>query len=246
MPNFENSNLALDRLRELFARETPEAGSKLPTERNLADMLGVSRRAIRRALEVLEAEGLVWRRQGSGTFAGARPVQALATAGLTLSGCDPLEVMEVRLRLEPQLAQLAAMRATPESVEAMYQLAQKITESDDADAQELWDGALHRRIAQCAGNRLFLTLFDLVNQVRQEEAWRTMREQARYAFHSLEMAHQQHLSIIDAIANRDAMGAGEAMRSHLLVLHESLTRITSCTLEELSPGRGTTARATGL
>ncbi len=58
--------------------------------------------------------------------------------------------MEVRLRIEPQLAQLAAMRAKAADIERMYDLVNKIYESTDADGRELWDGALHRQIAQCA------------------------------------------------------------------------------------------------
>ena len=67
-----------------------------------------------------------------------------------------MEIMEVRLRIEPQLAQLAAMRAKPAEIQKMREVAQKIIESSDADARELWDGALHRTIAQSAGNQLFL------------------------------------------------------------------------------------------
>ncbi|MGG7519340.1 FadR/GntR family transcriptional regulator [Allorhizobium undicola] len=223
----ENSNLALEGLRALLVGERLQAGARLPTERHLAEMLNVSRRAIRRALEVLEAEGLVWRRQGSGTFAGARPVDHTLLESGMRRGADPLEVMEVRLRIEPQLAQLAALRATPEHVDAMYHLAARIFESDDADAQELWDGSLHRRIAQCAGNTLFLSIFDLVNRVREEDGWRMLREQAGRLHHSSEVAHQQHLSIIDAIAARDCAGACEAMRDHLLSFQEALIRVTS-------------------
>jgi hypothetical protein len=76
MPSDEptgNSNYALERLRSLLRSGTLEADGRLPTERELSTTLGVSRRAVRRALEVLEAEGRVWRRQGSGTYAGPLP-----------------------------------------------------------------------------------------------------------------------------------------------------------------------------
>ncbi|MBQ9352329.1 winged helix-turn-helix domain-containing protein, partial [Phyllobacterium sp.] len=69
----ENSNYALDRLRRLLASDEFGKDGKLPTERALSESLGVSRRSVRRALEVLEAEGRIWRRQGQGTFAGREP-----------------------------------------------------------------------------------------------------------------------------------------------------------------------------
>lgn len=68
-----NSNYALERLRALLRSDSLDADGKLPTERALSEVLGVGRRAVRRALEVLEAEGRIWRRQGSGTYAGPRP-----------------------------------------------------------------------------------------------------------------------------------------------------------------------------
>jgi DNA-binding FadR family transcriptional regulator len=223
----ENSNYALERLRGLLRSGGIDADGKLPTERELSTSLGVSRRAVRRALEVLETEGRVWRRQGSGTFAGRRPDGLSEHVGSIVAGTDPMEVMEVRLRIEPQLAQLAAMRAKPGDIEHMYDLAARTNESTDADGHELWDGALHRLIAQCAGNRFFLAIFDVINRVRQDPAWQTIRERARTAARTAPMIHTQHMAIIDAIAAHDPAKAGEAMRRHLLTLQESLVRITS-------------------
>jgi len=209
----ENSNYALERLRGLLRSGGVDADGRLPTERELATTIGVSRRAVRRALEVLETEGRIWRRQGSGTYAGPRPDGLSEHVGSIVAGTDPMEVMEVRLRIEPQLAQLAAMRA-------------------DADSHELWDGALHRLIAQCAGNRFFLALFDVINRVRQDPAWQTIRERARNAAKAAPLIHTQHMAIIDAIAAHDPARAGEAMRQHLLMLQENLVRITSLDREE--------------
>lgn len=222
-----NSNYALEKLRALLQSDSLDADGKLPTERTLSEILGVSRRSIRRALEVLEAEGRIWRRQGSGTFAGRRPDGWSNHVDSIVADTDLMEIMEVRLRVEPQLAQLAAMRAKVADVERMYDLVKKIYESTDADGRELWDGALHRQIAQCAGNTFFLTIFDVINRVRQDEAWQMIRERARSASRTREVTHGQHTAIVDAIAARDPAQAGEAMRQHLLTLQESLIRITS-------------------
>lgn len=223
----ENSNYALERLRELLRAGGVDADGRLPAERELSASLGVSRRAVRRGLEVLETEGRVWRRQGSGTYAGPRPDGLSEHVGSIVAGTNPMEVMEVRLRIEPQLAQLAAMRANAGDIEHLYDLAIKTRDSTDADGHELWDGALHRLIAQCAGNRFFLVLFDVINRVRQDPAWQTIRERARTASRTAPLIHTQHMAIVDAIAAHDPAQAGEAMRKHLLTLQESLVRITS-------------------
>nr|WP_188052413.1 FCD domain-containing protein [Aureimonas fodinaquatilis] len=221
-----NSDVALERLRHYLQNSKVPADGKLPTERQFAELFGVGRRAVRRALEALEAEGVLSRRQGAGTFFGGQG--ALLETGLVdVSRTDFIEIMEVRLRLEPQLAQLAALRAKPEHVARMRALAVKIGQLTDFDERELWDGQLHRSIALAAGNRLFLSLFDAVNRIRQDEAWRAVRERARNTNRSGDVTTEQHLHIVDCIARRDPVSAGEAMSSHLLILQESLMRQTS-------------------
>jgi DNA-binding FadR family transcriptional regulator len=219
----DNSSLALERLRAML-RDIPATGqSRIPTERQLAETLGISRRSVRRALEVLEAEGLVWRRQGAGTFAGPRP----DTLGdYPDSNPDFSEVMEVRLRLEPQLAQLAALRATTSDVARMRDILGRLDGIDDADGRELWDSALHREIARAAGNKFFLAIFDSMDQARHDEAWRALRERARSRA-NLSATTRQHSDLVDAIADHDPVRAGAAMRAHLMALHDGILRLTS-------------------
>ena len=216
-----NSSRALDRLRRLLDAGDYAADGQLPAERELADRFGVGRRAVRRALDVLEIEGRIWRRQGSGTFAGPGPHRATDLISTLTAKTDMLEVMEVRVRIEPAIAQLAAIRASAAGVERLRQLADKIAASRDADGRELWDSAFHRAIAELAGNTLFLALFDVVDRVRQDEAWRHIREAARSKGH-LALYVQQHAAIVAAIADRDPSAAAAAMRQHLLALTGNL------------------------
>ena len=219
----DNSSLALERLR-LMLHDIPATGdNRLPTERQLAETLGISRRSVRRALEVLEAEGLVWRRQGAGTFAGPRPETITAQDSFEANFS---EVMEVRLRLEPQLAQLAALRASAPAIARMRDLIIRLEESDDADGRELWDSALHREIARAAGNRFFLMIFDSMDRARLDEAWRALRERARSRA-NLAQTMRQHRELVDAIAAHDPVRAGAAMRAHLMSVHDGILRLTS-------------------
>ncbi|UJW77213.1 FadR/GntR family transcriptional regulator [Rhizobium sp. SL42] len=234
-PSTENSNYALEKLRDLIRHGDVAADGKLPTERMLSETLGLSRRAIRRALEVLEAEGAIWRKQGSGTYVGQKPDEWSDQLETIVAGTNFMEIMEVRLRIEPQLAQLAALRAKGTDIDIMRELAQKILASEDADAKELWDGALHRQIAQAAGNQLFLSIFDVINRVRQDDAWQAIRERARSSANTMSISNAQHATIIDAIAARDPAKAGEAMRQHLLMLQERLVRQTSMDHLESDP-----------
>ncbi|GAB4522353.1 MAG: FadR/GntR family transcriptional regulator [Roseibium sp.] len=225
-PAQRNSSLALERLRILVDQLQREGSEQLPTERELAEEIGVGRRAVRRALEVLETEGRIWRRQGSGTFIGPEPSHPERQIRKLPEVSNMLEVMEVRLRIEPVLAQLAALRATPSDVAAMRDLAEKVARADDMDSRELWDGALHRAIANAAGNTLFLALFDIVDRVRQDNAWRHVREALRTR-EAVTLYKSQHIEVIDAIERRDPVAAEKSMRQHLLALQERLLFQTS-------------------
>ncbi|PTW60598.1 GntR family transcriptional regulator [Breoghania corrubedonensis] len=220
-PTRRNSSLALERLRILVDQLHRQGRDQLPTERDLADEIGVGRRAVRRALEVLETEGRIWRRQGAGTFIGEEPARPEEDLRSLPDATNMLEVMEVRLRIEPALAQLAALRATPDDIVGMRQLAEKVAAADDMDGRELWDGALHRAVAAAAGNTLFLALFDVVDRVRQDDSWRHVREALRTQ-QTIERYKMQHVQILDAIERRDPVAAETLMRQHLLALQERL------------------------
>jgi len=220
-----DANSALEELRHLIASpEWAQDGGKLPTERALTQRLGIGRHALRRALEVLEAEGLIWRKQGAGTFVGSRQEVLAEQISATIPRATYDEVMEVRLRLEPQIAQLAALRADDADVARMIELNRRSIEASDPESCELWDGAFHRQIAVAARNPMFLTLFDIMNRVRQEKAWQIVRDLAREGGTTTASVSNQHVAIIEAIDARDPARAGAAMRDHLLDLQMRLLR----------------------
>jgi DNA-binding FadR family transcriptional regulator len=234
-PLADSSNFALVRLRALLDDGSFDGGQRLPSERVLAAQIGIGRRALRRALEVLEAEGRIWRHQGKGTFLGPRPARAETSLDELSKRTHPLEVMDVRLEIEPALARLAAMRATNGDIERLIHLAEKTASSSDADGYELWDGALHRAIAEAAGNSLLLAIFDLVDQIRQDMNWQVVRERAR-SKDRLSAQIEQHRRVIAAIAQREAHAAERAMREHLELVRDSLLKVMTSPLPDRIDG----------
>lgn len=230
-----NSSLVRARIMELIRRGSLGPEGRLPTERELCDQLEVGRRAVRLALEALEAEGLIWRRQGKGTFAGSAPDPTGVLAAAIVGETTPMEVMEARLGIEPALAGLCARRALPEDINRMRHLARRTLEARDPDSAELWDGALHRLIAQAAGNRPLLTMFALLDEVRGSDRWRELRSRVR-SLESQKVSDTEHHAIIDAIEAGRPEAAAEAMRQHL-------TRLTG-NLRRLAPERSTTEPVT--
>lgn len=197
------------------------SGGRLPPERELVVSLGVGRRAVRRALEVLETEGLIWRQQGSGTFVGARPSLDARIVTSLIRETNLAEVFEARAHLEPSLAGLAALRAQPADIARMRNLCDRIAAARDYDARELWDEALHRLIGQVAGNTLLFGVYRILEDVRRDEAWRALRERAR-SDAMVATYGQQHLAIVDAISRRDPGAAEQAMREHIATLARAI------------------------
>ena len=219
-----NSSIALEKLRLLVREHREDAEWRLPPERELAATMGLGRRAVRRAMEVIEAEGLVWRQQGKGTFVGRRPAIQPHLFGNLAERTNPSEVMEARLQMEPALARMAALRCTSEDIVSLERLAQKTATASDDDGWELWDRAFHRRIAECAGNGLMLALFDFVQTIRQEPDWRRIRSLAR-TLERRNRSFQEHEEIVAAISARDGLAAERAMRRHLNAINANLQSI---------------------
>lgn len=215
----DNSTRALKMIRGILADLSCDDSGRLPTERDLAERMGIGRRAVRRALDVLEAEGTIWRKHGSGTY--MQPPVPRAQGGSHFSGPHGLlHIVETRILLEPALARLAAQRRTAEALQRMEIFTARIeaTTNDDVDSIDLWDSALHREIAAATGNPALLMLFDQLNSWRYDHGVRRLRLNLR-ARASVEAAraaqHVQHRAILAAIASRDEDGAEQAMRAHL-------------------------------
>ncbi|MFB2532948.1 FadR/GntR family transcriptional regulator [Paracoccus sp. p4-l81] len=228
----QNSAEVLARIRAMLAARP---AGRLPTERDLAEQLGAGRRAIRRALEVLEDEGLVWRKHGSGTYAGPPPVTRTIAHPPAASPTALIQMIEARLVLEPDIARLAAQRIAPEALRRMRQCAARIETAEDVDSADLWDSALHREIAVAAGNPILLALFDHLNLWRHDAGMRRIRLRARRHAGSVRPVLDEHRLLLDAIAAGDEAGAARAMRDHLHSLRRVFLTFTS---EETTPDDG--------
>jgi len=211
----------LNTLNQLFEDERFSRDPKLPPERELASELGISRRMLRRALERLEAAGKIWRHRGKGTFLGDRPVAASGQESWASSTSNPIEVMEARLELEPNLAALAALRATPVEVSHIQWCLTRSRSATDLETFELWDGRLHRAIAEASHNALLLALYDMVNTARHRTFWGKLQDAAVRSC-SLELIAQQHEAFVEAIAHRDPNEARRRMHAHIATVRNSM------------------------
>jgi GntR family transcriptional repressor for pyruvate dehydrogenase complex len=199
---------------------------RLPPERHLSAQFGVSRRTVRRVLEALAAEGLIWRHRGKGTFLGQPPDPTGPLAAEIVGETRPLEIMEARLCIELQLAALCAGRAGADDVDRMRRLARRVFSTQDLDLVEFRNGVLHRRIARAAGNKPLLTSFSLLDEIRASGAWRELRARAR-SIERLSESDRRRQAIVDAIATAQPEAAAAAMRTHLETLSGNLGMIVA-------------------
>lgn len=220
----DSANIVRARLEGMIERGSLPVDGRLPTERELSESMGVGRRAVRNALETLLAEGLIWRKQGKGTFAGQPPDKTQVLAAEIVGETNFAEVMEARLCIEPTLAAMAARHALPADIERMRNLARRTVEATDADSIELWDSALHRLVARTARNKPLLTAFSMIDEIRGNESWRGLRSKAR-SLETLKISDREHHAIIDQIEAGNAQSAEDAMRGHLTMLATNLNRI---------------------
>jgi DNA-binding FadR family transcriptional regulator len=201
-------------IESIVARRKLGLGSKLPTERELASELGQTRHAVRRALDRMEEQGKIWRHVGRGTFVGRAPEPDPHDVGVMLNHTSPRQIVEARQILEPQIAAMAAVHATPAQIEAIADAYRRCASARNMDTYEAADEAFHRAIVAATGNRMLMALHEVLNRARKDVVWGTLRK-ALLKPERREYYSNEHGRVLEAIRNRDPVAAGAAMRGHI-------------------------------
>ena len=215
-------------------------GSRLPTERRLAADLGVTRSEVRHALAVLEADGLISREVGRGTFLrdavnpmftdlgdaepsgpgvpGARGAPASPAFAADFA---PADVMTIRRLLEPQAMPLVVMWATARDFGEMERCLAGGDHAVSYEEFEIWDLALHRCIMIAAHSPLLSELYSVIESARHGQVWGDLKRRSASS-HRRALYQADHRAIVAALRARDAAVAVEAMRVHLARVSEHL------------------------
>lgn len=217
----DEESAAYTQLHAFLAQYEADARGQLPPERELCDILGVSRGALRKALARAESNGRIWRHVGKGTFFGPKPIEDLSDLSGISSLASPPEVLRARSLLEPSLAREAAVHASAADLEELRLCAVNGRTADSWRRYETWDNRFHRAIATATQNRVLLLLFDNLNNVRRAMAWGRRRDGSPRPdpnHHSFD----EHARIVAAIQDRDADAAERAMQNHIASVGRSL------------------------
>lgn len=194
-------------------------GERLPPERDLAKHYAASRSTVREALRRLEDLKLVVRRIGSGTYVNYhRTPDGHVMAYRT----SPIELIEVRFGIEPQMARLAALHATIEDLGRLEAATEELERAgEDRDAFSHADEQFHLRLAECTRNPLMIWLYRHINDIRGHAAWHRMKEKILTP-ERIATYNEQHRRIFEAISNRDAESAATIVREHIEKAHQDL------------------------
>tara|TARA_B100000809_G_scaffold147475_1_gene144960 strand:- start:106 stop:831 length:726 start_codon:yes stop_codon:yes gene_type:complete len=227
LQNLEGQRLheaIVQRFHALIQQGTLEHGAKLPAERVLAEQLKVSRGSVREAIRTLELQGLVVSKHGSGTFINTQSLNAVATLmtsslGVGLESIDVQlhDIFEVRHLLEPQLAALAAQRATPEDVERLASILveqqRQIMEGEtgvDADTE------FHFALATATHNSALVKVVSAVEDVLRQSRDQSLQQPGRP-----QRSLDSHREILEMVRAGDHTGARSAMEHHLTAVEPS-------------------------
>jgi len=180
-------------------------GSKLPTERDLVQRLAAPRSAVRRALEVLERDGMVVRHVGRGTFL----TDAVQQVDGAPADTSPAEIMQV------------ARVGTQADLDRIVECLDAGGASEDFEGFEAWDARLHRSIASAAHNGLLMNMFDVLNTARALPVWGTLKRRTSSP-ERRRCYHAEHAAVVDALRDRNPDMAADAMRTHLQNVSDNL------------------------
>jgi len=195
-------------------------GSRLPAERELATLLGVSRTSVREAIISLEIGGRVDVRVGTGIFVAGN-ASRVPDAGD--AGPGPFELLAARKLVEGEIAALAAKKPSAAHLAALGEcVARMEARLDDFAVREETDRAFHVGLARATGNgALIRVVEELWNQ--RAEMWRRTQQH----FHTRGLAEKtlrDHAAILKSVAARDPEGARSAMHRHLARVEREFQR----------------------
>ena len=213
-----SADLALDELRRLLRDDGLAPGVRLPTERALADRLGINRATLRKALARLEMEGAIVRHVGRGTFVSAPPEASKAPA----ENASPIELMEARLVLEPAIAREAALRARKEDLERLELCLVRSESADGFAAFEEWDIAFHRALADATQNAVFTMVMEMMRTMRSTAEWDRLKR-ASFNPDLRDRYRIEHRAILRALEARDQAVAAMATVQHMQTVHAAIS-----------------------
>jgi GntR family uxuAB operon transcriptional repressor len=219
-------------LRDQLSQNIYKVGDRLPTERDIAESYGVSRTVIREAIIMLEIEGLVEVRKGSGVYVINLPqpdktpqndtnnsidaTMLSAFSGLTGTDIGPFELLQARQLIESNIVEFAAHQITKSEISAMRKVLEKEKEAlETGDSNEEYDRDFHILIAEATKNTFLVDMVKLMWRIREESLmWAQLHAHIDTKDYRQTWLND-HALILAALQKKDVVTAKKAMWDHL-------------------------------
>lgn len=211
-------------IRSLIKSDGLEAGSRLPTERELAESFGVSRATIRQAEAQLQALGVVEIKTGSGAYV----LGQASASDQALPEMTALELTEARSLLESEAAALAAVHITDAELAKLEECIAVMNSAlpNDELAADIADRDFHLTIASASRNAVILHTVRMFWQIRNEVE-SVKRVYRAVCLQDTGPRGKEHSDILSALKRQDPMQARVAMRAHFFRLLESMLDVST-------------------
>ncbi len=206
-----SANIAVE-LRQAILLGDYLHGEKLPPERTLAETFSTSRNTVREALRQLEEAQMVTRRIGSGTYVTYRNETDRDDAAEETS---PLELIDVRFGIEPQMVRLAVQNAGNRDLDRLETALLRLESIvDDAKRFSRADESFHQCLAECTRNSMMVWLYRQVNEVRGNALWYDVRGKVLTPAR-IHQYNREHRALYEAIRSRNMDKALTVISGHL-------------------------------
>lgn len=234
VPRTTLSEQVAEQIAELIFSGEWKPGIKLPSESELGRSLGVSRSTVREALKALAFVGIVVMKNGRGSYVSETSgpfVDRTLAYGLLCTERDVRDLADARMALESELVMLCAERATDEQLGLIEQIAARMLENLLNGGEQFLDLDLefHLAIATYSGSKILVQLLRTIRELLEE----SIRKTAQFPG-DREVTYAQHSRILEALKERNARKARNAMRDHLRTFRQGY----SLFLRSRSPQQG--------
>lgn len=205
-------------------------GSRLPPERELSEMLDISRSSVRQALSTLEAIGVLRSKPGVGHFVTNEAMTANSgkIINSVITKGDPSELLEARRIIEPEVASLSAIYRDGDDLARLYSIIREMKlkeESKDFPGYLEVDFNFHLEIAKATHNPIMVDIMSIIIDRMKAPPWQA----ATYTIvpRTLSANRNEHLEILESITDRQAKEARLAMIRHLSTVAKNIRNISS-------------------
>jgi DNA-binding FadR family transcriptional regulator len=221
--NSESQNLVRQYILDGQSTGQLRVGQRLPPERELAKLLGITRSTVRQALAVMEVERRITRHVGRGTFLLDTPAPPVRRSRKTVTqtledfeAFSPGELIQARLVIEPHITEMVVSSATQRDIERIRRVLKLQEQPENRTGFEGLDEMFHLTLARATHNALLVATTQLIARARQGREWRKLKRAVALRFGGPRTGViAEHRAIVDAIVRRDAIGARHAMQAHL-------------------------------